>query len=305
MKTIDLRDGRVDLPDDYELLPWGDTHIGNEATSYSAMERFVAFVLASPNRFVTFGGDQWETIHIGDRRHDINLHSTRMSTFTDMTDKFIEVFEPISNRILYIMEGNHEIDYVKGGVEQLTRRVEEAFDIPYRHPKPLKDQPGEAWYTVKALFPGWRLFDWHGPRRGTINSQAMDPDIQEENEARSIKKRLRRFGHNDCDVLIMHHIHKMRIRRPVKYLQMVTDGATGELRQHYNRPRRLYLSKDHEQYIIDPHGVWYASSGAALRSQYEGTSGYAEESGYGATELGSIVIVVRDNRVVNVRKEIL
>ena len=303
MKTADLRE--FDFGSDYEIIPWGDTHIGNASTSWDTMDKFVRYVRERPNRFVTFGGDQFETVHIGDKRHDINLHDTRLSCFEDMTEAFVEQFEPIADRILYLMEGNHEIDYVKRGISQLTRAVEKEFDPPIRHPSPLKKGKGEAWYTVKALFPEWNMFQWHGPRRGTINSQAMDPDIQEENESRAVKKRLRRFGHNDCDVLVMHHIHKMRIRSPVKYLQLTTDLKTCKTQQHFNSARRSYIGKAKNEYIIDPHAVWYASSGAALLGQVEGTSGYAEEAGYGATELGTVKVVVRDDKVINVRKVIL
>jgi len=286
MLTIDLRD---EMPGSFALYLFGDTHVGNESSSDATIESFVRQVKGTKQGFASLGGDQFECIAVKDKRYAHDTHSTA-TRWGHQRDHLINLLDPLGRRLKWALDGNHEKtianDYL---INEDLRKHFNTHDA------------GEGFtYTIKALFPGFRLLDWHG--MGSVNSKAGDAHQRERNDEIKVKRKLRDLPADDCEVNIMHHIHKMRISKPIVALNMVTDPTRCNLEQTYTEPSRIWIDKKKEIYRIPEEERWYASSGAALKTYDEGISGYGEVLGFRATEMGCIVVRVKNDKVQTVEK---
>lgn len=107
-----------------------------------------------------------------------------------------------------------------------------------------------------------------------------------------LKRHLKhKFG--DCLLMSMGHTHKLLICSPNPELYLTDDGS--QITQKYTRSDKAdgYIHPDHR---------WYINTGSFLKLYGDGVSGYAERAGYDPVELGFIVVMVRDRKIVDVRK---
>jgi len=280
------------MPGSYEFAATGDQHGGNMDIMWKAFPSFRRWVVASKNRYWGSGGDQIEAIAVDDKRFQIDNHVGnrnspdhpvenigRFTRVKNQCDFFVQQMDAIADKGLYMLDGNHELKHRK--ITFFAQEMAEALGIDY------------GTYTVKADFGAFKLYDWHGS--GGCNSKAGDQMQRYNNECIWVKRRLRDLA-ADCDVMIMHHIHKIRIHPPTLPLMLMDDGV--KIIQDYPAPVRIPL--DNGRYYIQESQRWYASSGSMLRSQAIGHSGYAEIAGYSPNELGFVVVKVKNDKLVSV-----
>jgi hypothetical protein len=157
---------------------------------------------------------------------------------------------------------------------------------------------------VKVVLPGFRILDWHGA--GVINSRAGDALQRATNEMVTLKRKLRLLGGaDDCDVVAMHHVHKLIVHPPMSILHLVTDAARGRLVETYTQPAHIDIDKSRGLFRVPEEEKWYVACGSFLRGYIEGASTYVEEAGYPAAEIGCIKLTIKNDELVKVEKEFL
>jgi hypothetical protein len=111
----------------------------------------------------------------------------------------------------------------------------------------------------------------------------------------SLKRQLKNKA-GDCAVMVKGHSHKLIVCPPRSELYM-TDNSK-KIQQHYT------MYQQNAEYI-HPDFRFYGNTGSFLRLFGEGISGYAEKAEYDPTELGYLVLVCRDKKIVSLDKVVI
>jgi len=135
----------------------------------------------------------------------------------------------------------------------------------------------------------YKVFDTHGIR--SIRSTADDP-IRRRTNMELVLKRQLKFKAGDCAVMIKHHTHKLLVCKPESELYLVDDGK---------RIKQGYTGWGQTEPYIHPDARWYGNAGSFLRLYGDGMSGYAEIAEYDPVELGWLVLVVRNRKIVELK----
>ena len=273
------------LPSNLELFGVNDAHMGNAAISEPTIETLVRKVKAKKNAYVICQGDNIETIGITDKRFDLDVHGNRLPRFDAQRDAFIEMFDKIGDRFLWILDGNHE--------RKIANMLKPNADIAKEFNSVYANGT-----LVKAIFPGFRLLSWHGS--GTINSYAGDAKQRATNEAIALKRKLRRLPGDDCEIITCGHYHKLRLHSPDPKLLLVSDNKTNTLAQYYSEPSRIWIDKAKGIYRVPEEERYYMCCGSYLKGYDENIPSYTEDWGLEATELGYGHIVVKDDKPIKV-----
>ena len=282
MKTIKFDN----MPGNYVTYFSGDVHIGTVAMSKTSIHNLVHVVKSVKNGYITFGGDQLESITVDDRRYSLDNTRGMNVRIDKQRDDFINMFDSLTGKVLWIMDGNHELRW--GNVFRPNNDIAKKLGAEYANG-----------VMIKAIFPQFRILDWHGA--GSITSRAGDALQRKTNEMISLKRKLRLLGgSDDCEVVMMHHIHRIIVHPPMEVLHLVSNADKLKLTQSYTVPSRISI--DEKLYRIPEEEKWYVSSGSLLRGYMEGYSTYVEQAGYAPAELGCIKITVKNDKLYKVEK---
>jgi len=297
MKHIDLREK---MPGSFEFYSTGDKHIGNSTMNADALKRTIQTIKSKKNAFWADGGDLFEAIAVDDPRFNIEVHRGMDSRMNFQIDSYVEAHEPIKDKCLWILMGNHELTLMKKTdmIHETARRMG-LIDKEWGKVNGVQTKTYST-YTVKALFPTFRLLDWHGS--GYTQSNARDAKTREVNDGFSIMKKLSRLPGDDCEILIMHHIHKVRLHAPDQSMTMITKPKEMKLYEDYKQPSRIYIDKEKDLYRIPDDERFFCSSGSILRTYLEGSTTYGEIAGYRPTESGFIKVTVKNDKLISVEK---
>lgn len=267
------------LPSNFHLYLINDIHEGNAAMCANTLARTVAAIKSKKHSYVALQGDQLETISITDKRFDIGVHFHRMARFNAQRDAFMERLDPISDRVLWILDGNHE------------RKVRNIY-LP-------NEDIAKAWGTVyangtlvKAIFENWRLASWHGA--GVINSRAGDSLQRATNQLIALKRNMRGLPVDDCDIVACGHYHQCLCHAPTSRLVLVSDGL--ELQHDYSEPGKVVINGETGHFRIHEDDRYWMCCGGFLRAYAEDLPSYTEDHGYQATELGYGHIEVKNDK---------
>lgn len=87
-----------------EIVPLADIHLGDPETQMNVITTEIEKIKSKPNRYCILAGDLMNTAI------KTSISDTYSETLTpqQQLDKCIELFEPIRNKILCIITGNHE-----------------------------------------------------------------------------------------------------------------------------------------------------------------------------------------------------
>lgn len=96
--------------DEFEVVPIGDTHIGSPVCNLEEIKRVVKYVQEGEDRYAILMGDFIDNGIPGSKTDTL----TQTMTMQEQVDLAVELFEPIKDKILCILSGNHE---------ERTRRV--------------------------------------------------------------------------------------------------------------------------------------------------------------------------------------
>lgn len=90
--------------DEIEIVPFFDTHFGSKACDYNLVRSRVKYVAEKENAFALIGGDICNTA-LKNSKSDVYEDTL---TPREQLKLAIEIFEPIKEKILGIVDGNHE-----------------------------------------------------------------------------------------------------------------------------------------------------------------------------------------------------
>jgi len=86
------------------ITPIGDIHIGDKNVDYDLLKGTIQWVKDTPNAYVVGTGDWLNTATRGSKSSPFSQDLT----MNEQIDKAIELFSPIKDRIVGMVQGNHE-----------------------------------------------------------------------------------------------------------------------------------------------------------------------------------------------------
>lgn len=271
------------LPESHNLFIFGDVHLGSVLSSSDGWKKLIDMVNSEydgcKNNYAIDGGDMMEAILVDDKRFSSEM-LTQPLPLAQM-EACIKAREPIKDKLLTILMGNHERKLWKFG--DITQEVCKRLGVTY------------GTYSTKIIVKNkkgkllYKIFDTHGSRG--INSSADDPIRRDSNMKLALKRNLK-YKFADCAVMIQHHAHKLLVSKPVSELYLTDDGK---------KVNQGYTSWGENENYLHPDLRWYGCAGSFLRLYGNGISGYAEVAGYDPVELGFLVLIVRDRKIVELR----
>jgi len=280
-----------EMPGSYEHHFPADYHVYVNGFNEKRVHRYFKKNIMSKKN-ATFGsmGDLIDTMNPMDSRFKFDAQDPKYAKTDSQMDFLIEMLKPYQDRCLYIGEGNHE--YRVWNTINVAKKIAEGLEADY------------ATFTAKIDFGSFKVLDWHG--FGAVNSRAGDMQQRINNERLMIKRKLRDVGGvHDCDVAIMHHIHKSRIAQVSCDKDIIMVSNNGKLKASYPKPSRIWIDKKKGTYYIPEDDRWYGSSGAFFQGYVEGFSTYIESRGYRPTEMAMLKMVVKNDRLQGLEKVIL
>jgi hypothetical protein len=203
----------------------------------------------------------------------------------EQADQAIKDREPIKKKLIAILNGNHEDKLWKFG--NLAEYIANKLGVTY------------GTYTVKLSVLDkseklmYKLYDTHGGK--SVSSHANSKSVRLNNMLEKIKRDLEDQA-SDCVVMVKGHSHKLLVKEPVKWLTMIDDG---------NDVVQKYTGVIQTGNYLDEDSRWYGNTGSFLRLFGKDMSGYAEKKEYNPVELGFLVLVVRDRKIVSLDKYVL
>jgi hypothetical protein len=268
------------LPGNHDLFLVNDTHLGNRAMSRKTVEKVVHNIKSKKHSYIAFQGDQLETIGVTDPRFDLTVHAHQYARFNAQRNAFIKLFEPVGDRVLWILDGNHEKHIHNIYLPSLD--IAEKFHTVYANG-----------VLVKALFDDWRLASWHG--HGTVSSRAGDELQRATNLLIALKRNLRNLPVDDCDIVACGHYHQCLLHPPENKLILVSEGL--DLKNYYTQPGRVYIGDPADGvYRIHDSDRWWMCCGGFLKAYSEDMPSYTEDWGLQATEMGYGHIAVSNGK---------
>lgn len=117
-------------PEFKELLlpPTSDIHYGNHLFSNHHLQRHIAFIKDTPNAVTVLCGDMCESA-IRTSKGDI---FRQVGTPQDQRDWIIEQFYPLREKILGVVDGNHEARISNDTGVDISKDIAKALNAPYR-----------------------------------------------------------------------------------------------------------------------------------------------------------------------------
>lgn len=271
------------LPNSHNIMIFGDQHDGSVLSSKRGWETLLNQMNSEydgcSNNYGIDGGDMMEAIMVDDKRYSPEMLTEPLPLA--QIKRAIEKREPIKDKLLCILTGNHERKLWRFG--DITQEVCEKLGVE------------AGTYTAKLIIQDkneklmYKLYDTHGSK--SITSTADDPQRRLSNLQLILKRHLR-FMAGDCAVMIKHHVHKLLVCSPEPELYLVDDGK---------KIRQKYTSWGENESYIHPDARWYGCAGSFLKLFGEGISGYAEIAEYPPVELGWLILKVRDKQIVELK----
>lgn len=126
MKTI-----RCDLPyaESIEIIPMADLHIGDSLSDYKLIMERIEYVRNTPNAYCILGGDLMDTAIAGSIGDTYGANLQPM----EQLKHCVKVFEPIKDKILAVLPGNHENRVYKSDGLDITEILCAQLGIPQRY----------------------------------------------------------------------------------------------------------------------------------------------------------------------------
>ena len=127
MKTI-----KIDLPaslEQIELHPLGDFHFGDEMSDWEHIQKMLKHIAETPNAYCILGGDLMDSAiasSIGD------TYAANLSPMEQLR-LCVQIFEPIKDKILCILHGNHENRHYKTNGIDLTALMADQLGLRDRY----------------------------------------------------------------------------------------------------------------------------------------------------------------------------
>jgi len=249
--------------DHIDITPLFDMHVGNAACDEVLLRQTVKRIESEENHYWIGGGDAGDFINRKDRRHRETAIASWLHGVDDLArmqrDRIISILEPIKDKCLGLLRGNHEDDFLRYHEVDIYTSMVDRLRIDHK----VKLMLGSQGFIVlrlnrksegaKKKGESWpiRIYCHHGYGGGRM----------EGGHALALG---RIFKDYDCDIGLMGHRHVKQVLPRVQ-VAVTRDG-------------RLY-----DRYQVG------AFCGSFLRS-YTEDEVYAEARGLPALPIGSIRI---------------
>lgn len=266
-----------------------DIHCGSVGFSESKFKEALAHVKDDPDGYLCILGDICDNVVWTDAKRFDPDNRQAGETVADHYRHVSRLLEPVKDRILCILEGNHDNDITKTTIANFASDMCVTLGVTYgdyTSKISLRNDAGKLMY---------KLFLTHG--RGFLSSTADDPLRQESNLRLAVKRKLSRLA-ADCMVMAFGHTHRLIVSRPVRSVYLYDDGARLQ-------SDTIHAGLAQSSRWIHPDVRFYVNTGSFLRSQIVGKTTYAERFMMAPTEIGYAKVVCRDGKVQDVQEVVL
>jgi predicted phosphodiesterase len=182
-----------DFPSEWEqleLFPLNDLHIGDPKTDEALFKRFVRYVQDAPNRFLVGIGD---LMNNGIKNSVSNTYNETMSP-RDQRKWLAHELQPIKDRILLFIDGNHEYRSKKEVDLSQTEELADSLGVRYLEDEAaLKISVGHKRNQKPCAYT---VYVTHGATGGKYPGAAV-------NNLQMLALTL-----ENCDIVIVGHSHK-------------------------------------------------------------------------------------------------
>lgn len=276
------------MPHDFNLFLFGDVHEGTILFCEDDFDELLQMMsspyagLPASRNFGVHHGDAIEAISVDDRRYFTATADTSLPM--EQAARHAKRLEPIKDKLLAILQGNHERKLWRFG--DLTAYICHQLGRP--------DLYGT--YSCKLIYNDrrgnliFKHFATHGSK--SVTSTADDPLRRKVNKELILKRHLKHKT-GDCLLASKGHIHQLIICEPESELYLTDDGETIRQSRTHSHQAAGYIHPDHR---------WYVSTGSFLKLYGNGVSGYAEVYEYDPVELGFVIVEVRDKKIMRAYK---
>ena len=263
MRIIDKR-MTAKAGDTITLYGLFDCHVDSKECDLKALKRDIAAIAADPNAYAILGGDFNDMIFHGDPRYAPGDLLKEIATQRSPADAVIAynlaILEPIKDKILVYMAGNHELDFDKRHHTNVARRTADALGVPY----------GSYCCFLSLFFNGngaghgLRVDGYlhHGSNGGPVTGGSI--------------KQTRRLGDYDFNFSMTGHIHTADGKRKVR-LKRVGQFGNGRIRHEAVAMASCATYK--KNYMLDP----------------DGESGWSEQREHAPSVIGGSRVILQFN----------
>ena len=280
-----MRHIKFNLPRDHNLFLFGDDHEGSVLRYDAGWNKLLDMMNSEfegcDANYGWHHGDPMEAITIDDPRYD--LETTKDPIPLKQVDAVIKNLLPIKSQLLGMNEGNHTRKLWRFG--NLTQKICLELGIMY------------GTWTAKLLIHDkkgrlmYRSFHTHGKK--SIHSAAEPLDRRITNMKIILQRHLRdKMG--DTILMCKGHVHKLLVLEPQSPLYLSGERS---VKQKY-----VDCSIDARAPYIHPDHRWYVCTGSFLKMYEEGLNGYAEMAEYDPIELGFAVVIIRNGKMITVKR---
>ena len=131
VKEMRMKAIRCDLPyaEQIEVYPMADLHIGDHSSDYKMIMERIEYIKNKPNAYCILDGDLMDTAictSIGDT-YGANLQPM------EQLKHCVRIFEPIKDKILGVLPGNHENRVYKSDGLDITEIMCAQLGIPEKY----------------------------------------------------------------------------------------------------------------------------------------------------------------------------
>lgn len=194
-----------------EVFPLSDLHVGSSTTDYKLFDKFIKHILAAPNRFIIYNGDN---INNATKNSKSNVYSESMRP-REQKKWLINELKPVRDRILVFVEGNHEARSAKETDQSIVEDIAEALGKPslYREDEAyIKLTFGKRTGNGKRQCYG--IYVTHGSGGGGTPGAALN--------------RLEKVAlGTEADCYIVGHVHKkMAYKNGYRAVDMINNKVT-------------------------------------------------------------------------------
>jgi len=275
------------LPEKHKIYLLGDIHLGTRTHHSKGFKETIKRIKSEKNSYVIIMGDLAEGRPKNHKFFDLDTADKTLALPINQYKAFTELVKPISDKIIVVLEGNHD----RGLSTQVGNIIEEYVCTELG--VPFGTMSSRVWVTDSKYKLQYKIYVHHG--FGVVRSSAGDIVRRDANIKESIKRRLKEKA-ADCLGMFMGHTHGLHIVEPMRRLHMYDDGDS--LRQEY--------SKVHQNIKFIPEDDrWYGNTGSFMKASLMGVTTYAEAAGYNPNEMGYLIIHGEGKEIKNIEKVVL
>jgi hypothetical protein len=256
------------------VVPISCIHLGAKGCDKDLLENVLKVVSKTPNAWIIGMGDYGDCINASDRRHDYATIDCNYMTPNDQYNEIENLFREHKDKILGILDGNHEYDFWNRTGHHYARTMAENLGVEYGTFSTYFRLKLKRLLNTKNRGPGANLdiYAHHGWSSARSDGGAVN----------SIYDLRNKF--NSAHIYIMGHIHHKIGAEPPKVACWIPDVY----RKHGNYSP--IIRENIQQFV-------WAGSYLKLYEDNKDGSGYAERRGYNPAALGSPFIEIKPNRV--------